>query len=70
MQTIDTTSSSVPTQPTRPAATRRIIGETGCTRPPSWVPPRRFARAFTTGQLARDDYVRAATEARTSGMWL
>jgi hypothetical protein len=49
---------------------RRTIGTTACTRPPSRVPPRRSSQTFTTGQLARDDYVRDATEARTSGVWL
>jgi hypothetical protein len=34
------------------------------------VPPRRSARAFTAGQLAREDYARAVIEARTSGVWL
>jgi hypothetical protein len=69
MQITDTTCSTVGTPP-RTSITRPVPGTTPCTRRPSRVPPRRSARAFTAGQLARDEYARAVIEARSTGVWL
>jgi hypothetical protein len=70
MQTIDSTRPTVRSVPSPLAATRITSNATPCTRVPSRVPRRRSTRAFTTGQLACEDYVRAVTEARTTGVWL
>jgi hypothetical protein len=70
MQTIDSTCPTVRTMSSRTSTTRLGSGATPCTRRPSRVPPRRSTRAFTAGQLARDEYVRAVIEARATGVWL
>ena len=70
MQTIDNTYPTVGTVRSRPSSPRAADGATPCTRRPSRVPPRRSTRGFTAGQLAREEYARAAIEARASGTWL
>ena len=70
MQTIDSTCPTVRTLRSRPSTTRAADSTTACTRRPSQVPPRRSTRAFTDGQLAYEEYARAAIEAHASGTWL
>ena len=70
MQTIDSTYPTVRTLRSRPSTTRAATGTTPCTRRPSRVPPRRSTLVFTAGQLAHEEYARAAIEARASGTWL
>ena len=47
VQTIDTTSPTVGTVPSRPSTPRATAGATPCTCRPSCVPPRRSVRGFT-----------------------
>jgi hypothetical protein len=70
MQTIDSTCPTVRTTSRRSSTTRIASGATPCARRPSRVPPRRSSQGFTAGQLAREEYVRAVVEARTTGVWL
>ena len=70
MQTLENTCPTVRTRSSRTFTTQVVSGATPCTRRPSRVPPRRSTRAFTAGQLARDEYVRAVIEARATGVWL
>jgi hypothetical protein len=70
VQTIDNTSSTVGTVPSRLSSPKTAASATPCTRRPSRVPPRRSARRFTAGQLASEEYARAVIEARSSGTWL
>ncbi len=70
MSPIDTTCATVRTVPSPRSATRTTSDTSRCTRGSVPVPRRRSARAFTAGQLARDDYALAVIEARSTGVWL
>jgi hypothetical protein len=70
MQTIDKPCPTARTLRSQPSTTRAAAGTTPCTRRPSQEAPRRSTRVFTAGQLACEEYARAAIEARASGTWL
>ena len=70
MQITSGTCPTVRTTSSRTSAPRVVPAATPCTRRLSPAPPRRSSRAFTAGQLAGEEYVRAVIEARIAGVWL
>jgi hypothetical protein len=70
MQTTDSICPTVRTVPARASTTCATSGPTPCARVHSSVPRRRSTRAFSAGQLACEEYARAAVDARNTGVWL